>query len=338
MRTNAIHSVWFLVFSEFQLLDVCGPLQVFATANDELRLRGDAPLYETRVLAHEIGLVRSSSGAYLQAAALPKRLTRGPDTAVVPGGPGAWSASGQHGNADAARLVDWTRRAAPRIARLASVCTGAFVLARAGVLDGRRAVTHWAACESLQAQFPAVSVERDAIYFRDGTHWTSAGVTAGIDMALAMVEQDAGADIAMAVAKRLVVFYRRPGGQSQFSSALLAQSVSDERIAQLHEWVLKHLNAPLDVPQLAERLAMTPRTFARFYRQRTGTTPARAIEQMRLERACALIESRRTSIKAVAQQCGFPSEEVMRRSFLRRLHVTPSEYRARFSSSDKQST
>ena len=167
---------------------------------------------------------------------------------------------------------------------------------------------------------------------RDGDVWTSAGVTAGIDMALGMVEMDAGREIAMSVAKKLVVFYKRPGGQSQFSSALLEQSAGDARIGELHRWMGARLRSTLNVARLAEQLTMTPRTFARFYLRQTGTTPARAVEQMRLERACRLIEARqRLSVKAIAQQCGFSSEEIMRRSFLRHLHVSPTEYRERFS-------
>ncbi|PZQ66532.1 MAG: AraC family transcriptional regulator [Variovorax paradoxus] len=318
-----MHAIWFLVFEDFQLLDVSGPLQVFATANDELRLAGREPLYETRVCAMEGGAVRSSSGVELLARALPKR------------GPGVWQPGRPTGAAievgAAAALADWTRRAAPRIDRLASVCTGAFVLARTGLLDGGSAVTHWAACEQLAAQFPAVAVQDDSIYLRHGRVWTSAGVTAGIDMALGMVEADVGRDVAMAVAKKLVVFYKRPGGQSQFSSALLEQSAGDARVAQLHQWIATQLRTPLSVARMAERLAMTPRTFARFYVAQTGSTPAHAVERIRLEQACRLVEAHQLSNKAIAQRCGFGSEEVMRRVFLRNLHVSPTGYRERFS-------
>jgi transcriptional regulator GlxA family with amidase domain len=326
-----MHQVWFLVFDRFQLLDVCGPLQVFSTANDELRLAGQPALYQTRVCAIGGGAPVSSSGVALQAEALPARLGRSLATAIVPGGPGAWDPVGEQAPAATQALVAWVRRSAPRIARLASVCTGAFVLARTGLLDGRSAVTHWAACEPLRAGFPGIDVQHDAIYFRDGPYWTSAGVTAGIDMALGMVEADLGRDLAMNVAKKLVVFYKRPGGQSQFSSALLEQSAGDPRIGDLHRWVAEHLRGPLDVEQLAAHLAMTPRTFARFYVHLTGITPARAVEQIRLERACRLIESRQQSIKSIALQCGFSSGEVMRRAFVRHLHVSPMEYRQRFS-------
>lgn len=324
--SDRIHHVWFVVFERFQLLDVCGPLQVFATANEELELAGRKARYETCIHGLDGGSVRSSSGVALEASALPRRLVRAVDTLIVPGGPGVRE-SGTEQDA----LAAWTRRAAPRVARLASVCTGAFVLARAGLLDGCRAVTHWAVCEQLARSFPAIDVQRDAIYFRDGRYWTSAGVTAGIDMALGMVEADVGRDIAMAVAKRLVVFYKRPGGQSQFSSLLLAQTADDARIAELHRWIASRLRQPFSVARMAERLGMTPRTFARFYGRQTGTTPAHAVERIRLEHACRLIESGGLTIKAVARQCGFSSEEIMRRSFLRQLHVSPSDYRLRFS-------
>lgn len=328
-----MHQVWFLVFDKFQLLDVSGPLQVFATANDELLHAGQAGLYETHVCGLAGGAVRSSSGVELLSRALPTRLSRQVQTVVVPGGPGVWqpaAPSSMPAASAADALAAWTRRAAPRIDRLASVCTGAFVLARTGLLDGGSAVTHWAACEQLAAQFPAVDVQRDAIYFRHGRYWTSAGVTAGIDMALGMVEADVGREIAMAVAKKLVVFYKRPGGQSQFSSALLEQTVGDARIGRLHSWIAAHLRTALTVAEMADQLGMTPRTFARFYGAQTGTTPAFAVERIRLEHACRLIEAHRQTNKAIAQQCGFNSEEVMRRVFVRHLHVSPTGYRERF--------
>jgi transcriptional regulator GlxA family with amidase domain len=332
------HQVWFLVFDQFQLLDVSGPLQVFATANDELRLAGRAPVYETGVYGLSGGAVRSSSGVDLVARALPQRLARKVQTVVVPGGPGVFRPAAADREAQdtpvAATLAQWLRRASPRIERLASVCTGAFVLAHTGLLDGAGAVTHWAACEHLSARFPAIDVQPDAIYFRHGRVWTSAGVTAGIDMALGMVEADLGRDIVMAVAKKLVMFYKRPGGQSQFSSALLEQTADDERITRLHAWIAEHLRSDLSVARMADQLGMTLRTFARFYASHTGTTPAHAVERIRLEKACRLIEAHRHSNKAIAVQCGFNSEEVMRRMFMRHLNVSPKGYRERFAPED----
>lgn len=329
----SILPVWFVVFERFQLLDVSGPLQVFATANDELRLAGRAPVYRTRVLAAQAGPVASSSGLAVQAEAWPARVRHaeaGTSTVVAPGGPAAWNPSTQLGGGGTEAAEAWLRRHGARFDRVASVCTGAFVLGRAGLLDGCRAATHWGACDALGAAFPRIEVQRDAIYFRDGRRWTSAGVTAGIDMALGMVEADLGRAIAIGVAKKLVVFYKRPGGQSQFSSALLAQEAEDPRIESLHGWIDEHLHETLDVARLADRMAMAPRTFARFYLQRTGVTPAHAVERMRLDRATRLLESSGATIKAVAQRCGFGSEEIMRRAFQRRFGVPPLDYRARF--------
>lgn len=328
------HQVWFLVFDQFQLLDVSGPLQVFATANDELRLAGRPAVYETAVYGLEGGATSSSSGVEVLARPLTKRLARTVQTLVVPGGPGVFRPAAPSCKAAdtpaAAALARWIQQTSPRIERLASVCTGAFVLAHAGVLDGAGAVTHWAACEQLSSRFPAIAVQPDAIYFRQGRVWTSAGVTAGIDMALGMVEADLGRDIVMAVAKKLVVFYKRPGGQSQFSSALLEQTAGDQRIARLHAWIAEHLRSDINVARMADQMGMTLRTFARFYTTHTGTTPAHAVERIRLEKACRLIEAHRHSNKAVAVQCGFNSEEVMRRAFMRHLNVSPKGYRERF--------
>ncbi|MDM0086728.1 MULTISPECIES: helix-turn-helix domain-containing protein [unclassified Variovorax] len=329
-----MHPTWFLVFDRFQLLDVSGPLQVFASANEELVLSGRKAFYETAIYALQAGPVRSSSGVELVASALPRRFWRAVGSVFVPGGPGIWRAGLPVADlAQAQRLealIDWVRRAAPRFSRIASVCTGAFVLARAGLLEGGSAVTHWALCEQLANEHPNVDVQRDAIYARQGRIWTSAGVTAGIDMALGMVEADVGREIAMSVAKKLVVFYKRPGGQSQFSSALLTQTADDARLDKLHAWMGSRLHKTISVPEMAEQLAMTPRTFARFYLQHTGVTPARAVARLRLEKACQLVEAGRQSLKAIAQQCGFNSEEVLRRAFMRHLRVSPTEYRERF--------
>ncbi|WP_019655362.1 GlxA family transcriptional regulator [Variovorax atrisoli] len=329
-----MHPIWFLVFDRFQLLDISGPLQVFASANEELVLVGRKPVYETSIHALQAGPVQSSSGVELMARALPRKLGRDIGTVLVPGGPGIWRPGLPTPHAQQSKNLDdltaWVRRGALRMQRIASVCTGAFVLARAGLLDGGSAVTHWAVCGQLAKAHPAVDVQHDAIYSRSGRVWTSAGVTAGIDMALGMVEIDLGREVAMGVAKKLVVFYKRPGGQSQFSSALLAQTADDARIGKLHAWMTARLNQPLLVADMADQLSMTPRTFARFYQQRTGMTPALAVARMRLEKACQLVETRRQSLKSIALQCSFNSEEVLRRAFVRHLRVSPTEYRERF--------
>ncbi|HWI72616.1 MAG TPA: helix-turn-helix domain-containing protein, partial [Baekduia sp.] len=226
--------------------------------------------------------------------------------------------------------VAWLRRAAPRARRVTSVCTGAFVLARAGLLDGRRATTHWAWCSALTRSFSAVDVDPDPIYVRDGDVWTSAGVTAGMDLALALVEEDHGADVALEVARWLVVFLKRPGGQAQFSAGLAAQaSAAREPLRELAVWMNDNLDADLSVGALASRACLSERHFARAWRAETGDTPAATVEGLRVERARALLEDG-LAVDAVARACGFASAEVLRRVFHRRLGVAPSAYRERF--------
>jgi transcriptional regulator GlxA family with amidase domain len=214
---------------------------------------------------------------------------------------------------------------------VASVCTGAFLLAASGALDGRRAATHWSVCDELAKRYPAVQVEPDPIFVRDGSVWTSAGVTAGIDLALALVEQDLGRTVALAVARYLVVFLKRPGGQAQFSEALLLQSAEDE-FGVLHDWIGKHLGDDISLPKLADQAGMSERSFSRHYAEATGQTPARAVERLRVEAARRLLSETRLPVKRISQRCGFGSEETMRRSFLRVLSATPQDYRSRFSS------
>jgi transcriptional regulator GlxA family with amidase domain len=204
------------------------------------------------------------------------------------------------------------------------------LLAAAGVLDGRRAATHWMYCAKLAQRFPAVRVEPDPIFLCDGPIWTSAGVTAGIDLALALVEEDLGRSVALAVARYLVVFLKRPGGQAQFSAALALQA-ADDKFGALNDWISGHLTSDLSLSVLADQAGMSERSFSRHYAQATGQTPARAIERLRVEAARRLLSDSRLPVKRIAQRCGFGSEETMRRSFLRLLATTPQDYRARFS-------
>jgi transcriptional regulator GlxA family with amidase domain len=227
--------------------------------------------------------------------------------------------------------VDWLRQRTKNARRVASVCTGAFLLGASGSLDGRRAATHWSFCGELARRFPAVQVESDPIFVRDGSIWTSAGVSAGIDLALALVEEDLGRTAALAVARYLVVFLKRPGGQAQFSEALSLQSAEDE-FGALHEWINKHLADDLSLPTLASQAGMSERSFSRRYVEAIGLTPARAIERLRVEAARRLLSETRQPVKRISQRCGFGSEETMRRSFLRVLAANPQDYRARFSS------
>jgi len=311
-----------LVFQDVQLLDVAGPLQVFASAN-ELAHAAPQPIpYEIAVVAEE-PIVTASAGLGLAAQSLPGSDTP-LDTLIVCGGSGVDRAC------DNPALLRWVSGRAAAARRTASVCSGAFLLASAGLLDGRRAVTHWCRCAEFARRFPAVRLEPDPIFVRDGNLWTSAGVTAGIDLALALVEADLGQSFALAVARQLVVFLKRPGGQAQFS-ATLALQCGDARFDRLHAWIAENLDADLSVASLAGIAAMSERSFVRHYRRATGTTPARAIEKIRVEAARRVLEQG-LPVKRAAARCGFGSEETMRRSFLRLLGATPQTYRERFSS------
>jgi transcriptional regulator GlxA family with amidase domain len=311
-----------LAFPGAQLLDVTGPLQVFASANECSAARGGARPYVPRVIAAEAGLVTTSAGVAVHAHGL-RTGARAADTLIVAGGQGV------HAAARNRALVAWIGRQAGRVRRLASVCSGAFLLAEAGVLDGRRAVTHWAHCTALAQRYPRVSVDVDPIFVRDGDVWTSAGVTAGIDLALALVEEDLGRALALDVARELVVFLKRPGGQAQFSALLSVQQAA-ERFGALHAWIADNLRADLAVPVLAARAQMSERSFVRHYRAETGRTPARMVEQFRVEAAQRLLDETAWPLKRIAARCGFGGEDTMRRSFVRVLDVTPQVYRQRF--------
>jgi transcriptional regulator GlxA family with amidase domain len=312
-----------LVFPLVQMLDVTGPLQVFASANDLVGERGGRPPYDLRIVARSGAQVTTSAGLKLSTLPLPLAGTA-VDTLMVAGGQGVEAAAANP------EIIDWVQSRARRARRIASVCTGAFLLAASGLLDGRRAVTHWAYCAELGRRFPRVHVESDPIFVSDGPVWSSAGVTAGIDLALALVEQDLGTSLALAVARYLVVFMKRPGGQAQFSTALSLQA-ADDKFGALHEWINKHLRDPLPLQVLADRAGMSERSFSRHYANATGLTPAHAIERLRVEAARRLLSETGLPVKRVSQRCGFGSEETMRRSFLRLLAVTPQDYRSRFS-------
>jgi transcriptional regulator GlxA family with amidase domain len=311
-----------LTYPAVQLLDVTGPVQVFASANDLVADAGGARPYLLRVVAQGGEGATASAGVTLAAGPL-TQCGEALDTLLVAGGEGAEAA------AENPVLIDWVRQRATRARRVASVCTGAFLLAAAGVLDGRRAATHWKYCARLAQRFPSVRVEPDPIFVCDGPIWTSAGVTAGIDLALALVEEDLGRSVALAVARYLVVFLKRPGGQSQFSTALALQAAED-KFGALHDWINGHLDGDLSLSVLADQAGMSERSFSRHYAQTTGQTPARAIERLRVEAARRLLSDSRAPVKRIAQRCGFGSEETMRRSFVRLLAVTPQDYRSRF--------
>ena len=313
-----------LAFPSVQLLDVTGPVQVFSSANTFMARAGDAPPYTIRIVAPGGGSVAATAGVTLAVEPL-SPVDAELDTLVIAGGEGV------DVSASDAKLVDWVRQRAGHARRTASVCTGAFLLAASGALDGRRAVTHWAFTAELARRFPAVRVETDPIFVHDGPVWTSAGVTSGIDLALALVEEDLGRSIALAVARYLVVFLKRPGGQAQFSEFLSLQA-SEDRFGALHDWVSNHLAGDLSLPVLARQAGMSERSFSRHYAEATGLTPARAVEKLRVEGARHLLSETRLPVKRISQRCGFGSEETMRRSFQRLLDTTPQDYRARFAS------
>jgi transcriptional regulator GlxA family with amidase domain len=306
-------SVGILIFPQFQLLDATGPVTVFEVGGREM----EPPSYRLRLMARVAGPVASSSGAQLIAEPLVKQPL---DTLLVVGGRGTREAS------TCPQTLAYVRRAAARARRTASVCSGAFVLAAAGLLDGRRATTHWARAADLARLYPQVRVEPDRIFVRDGTVWTSAGISAGIDLALALVAEDLGEAVAKRTAQQLVVYHRRPGGQSQFS-ALLEADRPDSRFSPLLAWARERLNERLSVERLADRAAMSPRHFARAFAADTGMTPAKAVERLRLEAAREEIESSAAPIEQVAAHAGFGDPERMRRAFLRAFGQPPQALR-----------
>ncbi len=315
--------IWVLVFPDFLLLDATGPVQVFSTANDDARDAGVPEPYRIRLVSKSGGAVRSCSGVSVLTQKWPRGAMPGA-TLIVSGGRGCELAL-----ADTPTLK-WVTKACPTLARCCSVCTGAFVLAQAGLLDGLRVVTHWQDAGQLQQRYPAVYVQDDAIYIKDGSLYTSAGITAGIDLSLSLVEEDLGRPTAQRVAKRLVVFLKRPGGQRQFSTELLAQADDQGTSAQLTRWLKPRLKQTIGVEDMAQALAMSVRTLHRKLGEESGATPAQFLTRMRLDAACALLERVNTSIKQVAYQTGFGSEYNLRRAFSAHLGVVPSEYRARF--------
>jgi transcriptional regulator GlxA family with amidase domain len=324
-RGKGPRQVVILAFPDVQSLDVTGPLEVFAGARTLIEATGRAERgYDVRILSRDGAQLRTSSGLTIlphgDFSDTPARL----DTLIVAGGYGSREAS-----ADPA-TIEWIARTSARARRTASVCTGAFLLAAAGLLDGRRATTHWAAACELARSHPAVSVDPEPIFLRDGDIWTSAGVTAGMDLALALLEEDLDRDAALTIARHLVLFLRRPGNQAQFSATLAAQEPLREPLRDTRRHIVEHLASDLSVEALAEHAYMSPRHFARSFRAETGVTPARYVESVRLEAARRALEDTPEPVAAVAQACGFGTAETMRRAFLRALGVGPAEYRRRF--------
>ena len=312
----AQRTVLVLLFDGVQSLDVTGPLEVFAGAE-----KHTPGTYRIRTASLDGGPVRTSSGLIL----VPdESLGDAPDahTLVVPGGEGTRSPAPQ--------LTAWLRENGPRAERLVSICTGAILLAGAGLLDGRRATTHWSYCDKLAREHPAVEVDPDSVYVRDGHVFTSAGVTTGIDLALALVEEDLGRDTALTIARHLVVFLRRPGNQAQFSVQLAAQTAQREPLRDVQQWITEHPADDLTVESLAGRARLSPRHFARAFRAETGMTPGRYVDRVRLEHARRLLEDTGDGVEEISRASGYGTPEAMRRAFVKALGTAPAEYRRRF--------
>jgi transcriptional regulator GlxA family with amidase domain len=314
-------TVLMVLFDRVQSLDVTGPLEVFAGANTWCT-NGQRDLgYDIRTASLGGHAVRTSSGLRL----IPDQdLRRAEDTdlLIVPGGEGARQPDPE--------LVAWLHTRGPRARRLVSVCTGAFLLAEAGLLDGHRVTTHWYYCDALAARFPRLTVDPDPIYVRDGNVTTSAGVTAGIDLALALVEEDLGRDAALDIARHLVVFLRRPGNQAQFSAQLAGQLASREPLRDVQRWIADHPDADLSVDMLATRASLSPRQFARAFAAEVGVPPGRYVDRVRLETARRRLEDTADGVEQTARSSGYGTAEAMRRAFIRSLGVSPGEYRRRF--------
>lgn len=318
-----------LAFPNAQILDVTGPLEVFSRTSRWLCDHGKRsdPAYHVEIIGLTRGLFATSSGLRLYAESGIGDVDRGIDTLMIAGGLGVEAYRSNE------ELLGWIRRQSGCVRRLASICTGAFLMAEAGLLKGCRATTHWNHCSDFARDFPDIQVEPDTIFVREGSIYTSGGVTAGMDLALAMVEEDFGRDVALAAARELVMFLKRPGGQSQFSAQLSVQFAEQETLRNLQAYVLDHPNEDLTIASLARRAAMSPRNFARVFADEVGTTPGRYVQSVRIETARRLLEETSDSIEAVCEQSGFGTPETLRRAFMESLGIPPGQYRQRFARS-----
>ncbi len=309
------------------LLDVAGPVEVFSKAADYIEnyLKSSVGTYITHVLSTQTAReVITSSGLPIITEGNFKSTNYDIDTILVSGIPGAPE------NMVPKALLDWLKEKSHTVRRIGSICAGAFILAEAGILNGRRATSHWRVCSKLAKCYPEIKVEDDPIFVKDGNVYTSAGISTGMDLSLALVEEDFGRDIALAVARQLVLYLKRPGNQSQFSAFLTHQQVDHKPISDLQDWVIAHLNEPLTVELLAEKAAMSPRNFARVFLRETGITPAKYIEKLRLETARRRLEESQLTLDEISNECGIGNSEALRRLFLRHLSTTPSNYRKSF--------
>ncbi len=318
------HLIVLILTPQSEMLDITGPLQAFHEARNQ---KDGTPAYRMVLASSHGGPITTDTGIPLDTVPIAGLDPAKIHTLIAAGSDEALDALNDR------HLIGWLKTHGPQIPRIGSVCIGAFILGAAGMLDGRTCVTHWRWCPQLQDMFPQSRVAPDPIFVHDGPIWTSAGVTTGIDMAIAMIEQDLGRDAALAVARSLIVFIRRPGGQSQFSLPLEHQaSDSTGRFDVLHGWMAQNIETRLSVEDLAKQAHMSPRNFSRNYKSATGISPAKAVELMRLEAARLALEQTANRINQIAITCGFGDDERMRRCFIKHLGVAPSDYRERFRS------
>ncbi|MFT5118084.1 MAG: transcriptional regulator GlxA family with amidase domain [Kiritimatiellia bacterium] len=327
MHHNNSRRIIGLLYAQSNSIDISGPLQVFDTASRLLAESGatSSPAYIVETVSKTLLPAQLTGGLnvipHYDFSTMPQA-----DTLIVPGGIAARL------SANDTEITDWVRKTSAQVRRIASTCTGVFILAQAGLLKNRRATTHWQHAQSLADSFPDINVDADAIFIRDDNIYTSAGVTAGMDLALSLVEEDWGNALALQVARQIVVFLKRSGGQSQFSTLLQIQSHGNSKIHHIQEWILEHLHEDLSVQRLAEHAAISPRHFSRLFKQETQKTVGDFIVRARLDTARSLLESSTLSIKAIAQQVGFGHSETMRRLFSQHFNTSPSDYRHHFSS------
>lgn len=316
--------VVFVIYPGVTLLDVTGPVQAFSSCNNT-EIANGRRIYDVVIASPEGGPIITDCVVELGSVSLGQAAAHPVDTLIIAGGDGVFDALEQR------ELVSWIKAQSPDCRRVASTCMGSFLTAAAGLLDGQSVTTHWRQVEELQRRFPNIEVKRDPLFVRNGQMWSSAGVTAGIDLALAMIEEDMGHEAAMQVAQALVVFFKRPGGQSQFSDILNIQAAETEGLfADLHAWIAGHLQSELSVPKLAERLAMSPRSFSRKYKEKIGITPAKTVEMMRVDAAKRALARSDLPLARIAFNTGFSDEQRLRRAFQRHVGISPIAYRETF--------
>jgi len=336
-RPFQVRRIGIFIYPGADILDIAGPSEVFAFANLMLLLQGvtKEPAYIIDILAEKPGVITTLMGLQIIATHGYSDMSDDIDTLIIAGGfvPAGFFPGIDVGNPSTFKnpvLMAWIRTMSTRVRRLASVCTGAFALAESGILNGRRATTHWDFCQRLMLDYPDVKVEPNQIFIQEGNIFTSGGITSGIDLALTMLEDDWGHDIALAVARYIVVFLKRPGGQSQFSNYLTAEAAHRPDLRELQTWIMAHPAEDLRVEVLASRVCMSPRNFARLFLAETGMTPAKYVEMARIDAARHYLQTSNLSIEMIAEKSGFFDPERMRRSFIRQLGVNPKNYRDRF--------